>query len=90
VEEAAEPAIIRPEPQRSRFDVEVADDGIPVVRGPTPEWLAETLDLNQPEPRAEFFDRLSRLGVARALRRVGVSEGDPVRIGDLQVRWDGA
>ena len=89
-EEAKEPAILRPEPQRSRFDVEVADDGIPVVRGPTPEWLAETLDLNEAEPRAEFFDRLSRLGVARALRRVGVSAGDPVRIGNLQVRWDGA
>ena len=89
-EEAATPAIMRPEPQRSRFAVEVADDGIPVVRGSTPEWLAETLDLNEAEPRAEFFDRLSRLGVARALHRVGVSEGDPVRIGDLQVRWDGA
>ena len=89
IEEAREPAILRPEPQRSRFDVEVADDGIAVVRGPTPEWLAETLDLNEAEPRAEFFDRLSRLGVARALHRVGVSPGDPVRIGDLQVRWDG-
>jgi len=88
-EEAREPAILRPEPQRSRFDVELADDGIPIVRGPTPEWLAETLDLNEAEPRAEFFDRLSRLGVARALHRVGVSPGDPVRIGDLQVRWDG-
>ncbi len=89
IEEAREPAILRPAPQRSRFDVEMADDGIAVVRGPTPEWLAETLDLNEAEPRAEFFDRLSRLGVARALHRVGVSPGDPVRIGDLQVRWDG-
>ena len=88
-EEAREPAILRPEPQRSRFDVELADAGLPIVRGPTPEWLAETLDLNEAEPRAEFFDRLSRLGVARALHRVGVSPGDPVRIGDLQVRWDG-
>ena len=88
-EEEREPAILRPEPQRSRFDVEMADDGIAVVRGPTPEWLAETLDLNEAEPRAEFFDRLSRLGVARALHRVGVAPGDPVRIGDLQVRWDG-
>jgi GTP-binding protein len=89
IEQAREPAVLRPQPQRSRFDVEVADDGIAVVRGPTPEWLAETLDLNEAEPRAEFFDRLSRLGVARALHRVGVSSGDPVRIGNLQVRWDG-
>lgn len=88
-EEVRAAAMLRPEPQRSRFEVEVADDGIAVVRGPTPEWLAETLDLNEAEPRAEFFDRLSRLGVARALHRVGVSSGDPVRIGERQVRWDG-
>jgi len=89
-EQAREPALLHPEPRRSRFEVEVGDDGIPEIYGSTPEWLAETLDLSEPEPRAEFFDRLSRLGVARALRRVGVQPGDPVRVGELQIRWDGA
>jgi GTP-binding protein len=83
--------VLRPEPQRPRFEVEHEPGDIPVIRGATPEWLAETLDLNNDEPRAEFFDRLSRLGVARALHRVGVGRGDLVRIGDeIIVRWDGA
>jgi len=94
--EASRPAfeydapVLRPEPQRARFEIETVPHGIPVIHGSTPEWLAETLDLSEPEPRAEFFDRLSRLGVARALHRVGVGPGDYVRIGDLTLRWDGA
>ncbi|MDA0353340.1 MAG: GTPase ObgE [Chloroflexi bacterium] len=88
-EEEAIP-ILRPEPTHARFEVDANEGDIPIVRGSTPEWLAETLDLNQAEPRAEFFDRLSRLGVARALHRVGVGTGDMVRIGEVTVRWDGA
>lgn len=79
----------RPEPRRARFEVTNDVDGIAVVRGSTPEWLAETLDLTDSEPRAEFFDRLKRLGVARALSRIGIGRGDSVRIGDITVRWDG-
>ena len=82
--------VLRPEPSRARFEVDAEEGEIPVIRGATPEWLAETLDLNDDEPRAEFFDRLSRLGVARALHRVGVGRGDLVRVGTVTVRWDGA
>jgi GTP-binding protein len=82
--------VLRPAPTRARFEIESPEDGAPIIRGATPEWLAETLDLNEAEPRAEFFDRLSRLGVARALHRVGVGPGDLVRIGEVTVRWDGA
>ena len=82
--------VLRPEPKRARFEVSREGDELPVIRGATPEWLAETLDLNDAEPRAEFFDRLSRLGVARALHRVGVARGDLVQIGDITVHWDGA
>ena len=88
---AGEPVpVLRPEARRARFEVDAPDGEIPMVRGATPEWLAETLDLNNDEPRAEFFDRLSRLGVARALHRVGVGPGDLVRVGDVTIRWDGA
>jgi GTP-binding protein len=82
--------VLRPEATRARFEVDHAEGEVPVVRGSTPEWLAETLDLNEAEPRAEFFDRLSRLGVARALHRVGVGQGDLVRVGEVTIRWDGA
>jgi GTP-binding protein len=91
-ENIAEPddvPVLRPEAQRARFEVDKGDE-LPIIRGATPEWLAETLDLNEAEPRAEFFDRLSRLGVARALHRIGVGPGDLVQIGDVTVRWDGA
>jgi GTP-binding protein len=82
--------VLRPEPRRPRFEIDVDAGDVPVIRGGTPEWLAETLDLDEAEPRAEFFDRLSRLGVARALHRIGIERGDLVRVGDVTVRWDGA
>ena len=59
-----------------------------VIDGPTPNWLALTLDLHDRAPREEFFGRLKRMGVHRALRRLGVSEGDLVRIGRVEVRWE--
>ena len=79
---------LRPQPQKKRFEIEAGSDGIFVVKGSTPQWLAETLDLTQNEARAEFFDRLSRLGVARALKRRGVKQGDPINIGTLRIRWE--
>ena len=82
------PAILHPEPRRARFEVTSDEDGRMIVTGSTPEWLAETLDLTESEPRAEFFDRLKRLGVSRALNRLGIDKGDPVRIGDVTIRWE--
>ena len=79
---------LRPQPQQKRFEIEEGEDGVFAVKGSTPQWLAETLDLTENEARAEFFDRLSRLGVARALKRRGVKQGDLIRIGQLRIRWD--
>ena len=56
--------------------------------GETPEWWALTLDLQQEEARAEFFDRMKRLGVERELRRAGVRDGDRVKIRGVFVVWD--
>ena len=79
---------LKPSPRQKRFEIRTGADGVFMIKGSTPEWLAETLDLTENEARAEFFDRLSRLGVTRALRRRGVKQGDLVRIGELQIRWD--
>ncbi|MBA01542.1 MAG: hypothetical protein CL752_03930, partial [Chloroflexi bacterium] len=79
---------LRPQPQQKRFEIEEGEDGVLTVKGSTPQWLAETLDLTETEARAEFFDRLSRLGVARALKRRGAKQGDLIRIGQLRIRWD--
>jgi Obg family GTPase CgtA-like protein len=32
--------------------------------------------------------RLGRMGVVAALRRAGVREGDPVRFGEVELRWE--
>lgn len=79
---------LRPPPTRRRFDVDAGEDGVTVIRGHTPEWLAATLDLNNDEARRELFRRLRRMGVARAVERRGVKPGDRVRIGAIEVRWE--
>ncbi|MPZ98324.1 MAG: GTPase ObgE [Dehalococcoidia bacterium] len=81
--------VLRPEPRRRRFEVERDEDGVARVRGVTPEWLATTLDISDYESRQELFLRMRRMGIARAVERLGVDHGDPVRIGDVTVRWEG-
>ncbi len=81
--------VLTPEAKRTgRFEAYMADDGVPVIDGPTPNWLAQTLDLHDREPREEFFGRLKRMGVNRAVRRLGVEDGDLIRIGEVEVRWE--
>lgn len=84
----SEVPVLRPEPRRRRFDAYVDDEGVAVIDGPTPNWLASTLDLDEREPREEFFSRLKRMGVERELRRLGVTQGDVIRVGDIEVEWD--
>ncbi len=74
--------------ERRRFSVVRQDDITTVLAGETPEWWALTLDLQQEEARAEFFDRMKRLGVERELRKAGVKDGDRVKIRELVVVWD--
>ena len=71
-----------------RFSVLRQDDVTIRLAGETPEWWALTLDLQQEEARAEFFDRMRRLGVERELRKAGVKDGDRVKIRELVVVWD--
>ena len=80
--------MIEPPALRERFRVETGDDGVVLVRGSTPEWLAETLDVRHDDARYELLDRLKRLGLGRALERRGVKPGDTVRIGAVDVPWD--
>jgi GTPase len=80
--------VIEPPLQRERFRVEESEDGTVQVRGSTPEWLAETLDVHNEDARYELLDRLKRLGLGRALDRRGVKSGDTVRIGSVDVLWD--
>jgi GTP-binding protein len=79
--------VLRPEP-RARVSVEKRN-GRFIVHGRRVEAMAEMLDLAQEEARAEFYRRLTRLGVVAALRRAGVQPGDRVRFGTVDVTWEG-
>ena len=85
----APPPLLQPEPRvRERVSAERAADGVAVVHGGTAEWLALTLDAEHPEAREELLDRLRRLGVQRALARLGVRTGERVRIGEAELTWE--
>ena len=81
--------VLRPPPRRRRFEVSRGPDGVAEVAGHTPEWLAATLDTGDEEARGELFRRLQVMGIARALERVGVERGDRVRIGSVEIVWEG-
>lgn len=84
----AELPVLRPQPRRPRFEVHRGADGVAVVEGRSPQWWADTLDLDLEEARQELFTRLRRMGIAAALRRLGVQPGERVRIGAVAVDWD--
>lgn len=85
IEEAA--AVLRPQPRGDRFHIEREDEGFRVV-GERPVVLVEMLALQSDASRAEAMRRLGRMGVVSALRRAGVKHGDPVRFGDIELRWE--
>ena len=83
----AETAVLRPRPRGPQFTVEREDGAFRVV-GERPVVLVEMLALQSDESRAEAMRRLGRMGVVAALKRAGAKAGDPVRFGDIELRWE--
>ncbi|TAK59335.1 MAG: DUF1967 domain-containing protein [Dehalococcoidia bacterium] len=79
--------VLRPAGRTPRFSIE-REDGAYRVIGEQPVVLVEMLALQSDESRAEAWRRLGRMGVVGALRRAGVRAGDPVRFGDIELRWE--
>ena len=80
---------LKPAPAEKEKLRVVRDENLNVdVLGDTAVWWASTLDLTHDEARAEFFDRMRRLGLDRELRRAGVADGDSVRFGSISVDWE--
>ena len=91
VEEAPLPPpvpVIRPRPLGGRFSVSVSNN-VYTVSGEWLEAFAEMMPLEQEEGRAEFWRRLSRWGVVAALRRAGIEPGAKIRLGRVEVEWEG-
>jgi GTP-binding protein len=80
-------AVLRPRPRHERFHIEREDGAFRVV-GEGPVVLVEMLALQSDASRAEAMRRLGRMGVVSALRRAGAREGDIVRFGDIELRWE--
>ena len=68
------------------FDIEVIDD-IYVVTGPSVERLMGRINLNDNESMHYFHKMLQKLGVDDALKKLGVKDGDTVRIADWELEW---
>jgi GTP-binding protein len=79
--------ILRPR-ERERLEV-VEEDGLFVVRGQAAEQAALKLGGGGFEALDELQDRLRRLGLEKAMRRLDAKPGDRVRVGDVELEWHG-
>jgi len=85
--EAAEQAVVlRPRGALADFVVEKEADGFR-VRGRLAQRAVVMTDLSSRRGVALMRKALARMGVERALERVGVKPGDVVRFGDVEIVW---
>ncbi len=82
------PSFVLHRPEGAGVQVTRADDGAFVVEGRDAAHAVGLTDLTDPQAMDVVRDRLDRLGVPKALRRAGVSEGDTVRIGRIEMTWE--
>ncbi len=79
--------VIRPR-ERDRLDV-VEEAGTFVVRGDKAEEAALKLGEGGYEALDELQERLKRLGLERLLRRAGARPGALLRVGSIEIEWQG-
>ncbi len=79
--------IFRPRPRDIGVSVRKEGDTFVVV-APELERLVAGTDITSPEMRQHLKRRLTRLGVSKALERVGVKPGNRVRCGNLEWEWE--
>jgi GTP-binding protein len=79
--------VLRPR-ERDRLDV-TEEDGVYVVRGRQAEQAALKLGEGGYEALDELQDRLRRMGLEKAMRRLGAHPGDPIRVGSVELEWQG-
>jgi GTP-binding protein len=77
--------VLRPQPAR-RFGIEKVAPGLYRVEARRVATMAEMLDLDHPEARAAFFQRIRRLGIVAALRQAGIQNGDRRARGRVDAR----
>jgi len=89
--EPPEPAgvvVHRIEAMSDGFSVELDGDGVIRVRGRRIERTATQTNFDVEESAERFQRELARQGIDRELRRAGISAGDLVRIGSVELEWE--
>ncbi len=80
--------VLRPKAQ-PRLRASVAKrGGVYVVSSPRAERLVGLADLRRFQARLQLRQELAKLGVVKALEEAGVEPGDPVKIGEVEIRWE--
>ncbi len=69
------------------FSIERQKDGRFALRGNLVEKMAAMLRPELPEAVSRFQNTLRKMGVDKALRRLGAAEGDVVRCGAVEFEW---
>lgn len=85
---APEAPTIRPKPLGRRFEIRREGGGFR-VEGERVVTFAEMMPVEVEEGKQELWWRLTRWGVAGALRRAGAQPGDRVRLGGVELEWHG-
>jgi GTP-binding protein len=80
--------VLRPEAQQ-RFTVEKVAPRRFVVDGRRAIAFVEMMDTGMEGARGEINRRLERWGVAAALRRAGIEEGDTMVFGEVELQYEG-
>jgi GTP-binding protein len=79
--------VLRPK-ARDRLEIVQDGDGY-IVSGVRAESAALRLGESGEEALDELQDRLRRMGLAKAMRRVGARPGDRIKVGDVEIEWHG-
>lgn len=65
----------------------INDNGVYVVKGDVVEKLFRMTNFNTEEAYEHFSNRLRKMGVDEELEKMGIKEGDTVRILDFEFEW---
>jgi GTP-binding protein len=79
-------AVFRPQPKGAETVVRKEGD-IFIITAPVLERIVARVDVTDPEVRRQLRKQMVRLGVTRALEKVGVKPGEKVRCGGFEWEW---
>ena len=80
--------VVRPTARQRRPSIHVDEGGAFVVEWPSAARMAPMVDPDDWTAKIQFYNRLERMGVVRALEEAGVGPGDVVRIGEVEWLWE--